>query len=235
MSLKMPTVKWSKEKWREEKWREEKNITDLELGPDKINSVQFKLFYFIFFSFLHKSIGDNSSVFDRDLHNIYYYFFRRRVLLWRYKSISNTVVLKRFYFISLYNEEIFIWTDWILKYPFSWYSFFAILMIDLIVKNILFFFFSRTVFYSCWEYSQDPFDSSYSSPEEIQIRHLDRLWLGLWRSRSLKHCHDEELVRCSFGEFYVKINAAYLCCPVFFFLCLGRWWRKWYTDWICWL
>ena len=38
--------------------------------------------------------------------------------LWRYKSISNTVVLKRFHFISLYYEEIFLWTDWILEYPF---------------------------------------------------------------------------------------------------------------------
>ena len=76
---------WSKEKWREERRSQEKRsgekfiTTDLGLGPDKINSFQFKLFsfllfYFILFSFLHKSIGDNSSVFDRDLHNVYYYF-----------------------------------------------------------------------------------------------------------------------------------------------------------------
>ena len=49
MSLKMPTVKRREKKRSEEKRREEKNITDLGLGPDKINSVQFKLFYFIFF------------------------------------------------------------------------------------------------------------------------------------------------------------------------------------------
>ena len=155
---------WKWPQWSEVKRSGEQFITtDLGLGPDKINSVQFSsvqiilhhfiLFYFILFSFLHKSIGDNSSVFDRDLHNVYNYFLEEEhcyggikvflIQLFLNDFISFLCIMKKYLYEQIEYLNIHFLDILFLRYWWSissWRTFFFFSFREqsfILVENIL--------------------------------------------------------------------------------------------------